>query len=173
MNPLVLFGGGILFSGCLLLHVLIWRIRMPRNDVRMLSMLFLALPLSVLLGAAIVPEFSCRGRYLTDLELMELFLLHAALAGVYIASYPAAQAHSPSLAIMRIIAASPEGKMTGENIVKRFTSRETVIERVEDLSVYDLVSVKEGMMRLRPLGGIIIRLYLFYRRLLALPPGKG
>lgn len=168
MNPLVLLGGFILFLGSLLTHVVMWRIRAPRNDVRMLFMIFLIVPSSAIFSTAF-----CNRVDLSSIIVFEVLLFYAALAGVYIASYPAAKSHSPSLAILLIISASPDKRLTGEEIVKRYMDRHTLGERVKDLGAYDLVPEKDGMLSLRPLAVMIIRLYIFYRKLLGLPPGEG
>jgi hypothetical protein len=169
----VLVSGCGLFLLCLLAHVAIWRISVPHNDVLILFLVFLAVPGISALAAAAGPELIRNAIHLSGIGVAQVFVLHAALSAVYIASYPAAQAHSPTLAIFLLIAASPDKRLNSDEIVKRYTNRHTLVERVRDLSVYDLVSERDERLTLRPLAKIIIKCYIFYRALLGMPPGEG
>ncbi|MDA8434315.1 MAG: hypothetical protein M0Z60_15330 [Nitrospiraceae bacterium] len=106
-------------------------------------------------------------------ELVEIFSLHLSLSLVYISSYPAVRAVSPSLEIMLYIGSSPERKLTEREIAKKFTDTTLVNARVDDLMIYRLLTVRGGRYALTHFGRFIIRGFVFYRKMLGLPEGEG
>jgi len=148
-------------------HVILWRIKRPTNDSRMLIIIFLIVPwIVVAVHALVIGSFSAD-------EIALVLLLHFSLSAAYISSYPAAQAHSPSLDIFLIISASPERRMTADEIARHYHDKDIVIDRIEDLRIYGLVSEDRDVFRLKPVSLIIVRLYLAYRTLLNLEFGEG
>jgi hypothetical protein len=140
----------------------------PKNDVLTLFVIFLGIPLCVFF----LLVFKGQGNWDT-IELLQILILHSSLALVYIASYPAAQAHSPSLSILLIIGSSAKGHLTAEEINRQYTTDQTIIRRVDELEIYGMIEKRDNVFILKPIARVIIRLYIFYRRLLGLPPGEG
>lgn len=172
MSAGVFVAAAAVFSVCLALHIIIWRFRIPRHDALALFIVFLVVPASVFCGLLILSA----GMDITFWpapDLVLVLLLHTALAGVYISSYPAAQAISPSLDIILMIAASPQGRLTEEEINQRYDDSVLVTARVEDLRRSHLVNVTFDHAELTRTGRVIIRGFIFYRRLLGLPLGEG
>lgn len=168
MRPVILLHGTILFAASFCFHVILWRVRRPANDMGMLFTIFLGLP--VLILAVVVPlrllPYGMAGY-------LHVLFLHYALSAVYVSSYPAAQAHSPSLDIFLIIAGTDRKKMTGDEIAKHYRDKDIVIDRIEDLKISGLLSMEEGVYRLRPVSLLIVWLYRAYRQLLNLEFGEG
>lgn len=173
MNAQVVYSGIGLFFALLLLHILIWRLRTPKNDVVALFALFIFCPAAAAGSLLLAIPFSLDNPSLSATDVLQIFVLHAALALAYIANYPAVTAHSPSLAILTIIGASERGRLTGEEIIRLYGNEHTIIRRVEDLEVYGMLARRGGTFSLKPAAKFIIRIYILYRKLLGMPPGEG
>ena len=118
-------------------------------------------------------SLASNGFPLTRSELLEIYFFHFALSSAYISSYPAVRALSPSLDVLRMIAASPEKRMTEEEIAKRFSDVGLVTARMDDLRKYRLITESGARVRLTFMSRIIVRSFIVYRRLLGLPIGQG
>lgn len=168
MRPEIIIYGFILFFVCLIIHALIWRVKIPTNDALALFIIFLAIPSLTLLVAMIgMKDFTSR------IALTEALLLHISLSLIYIASYPAAQAVSPSLNILLIIGASENKRMKAEDIFNHCSRSRIVTDRVDDLIAYKLISRKGDRFEIKPLAGFIISIFAAYRKILGLPAGGG
>jgi hypothetical protein len=161
--------GSLLFLCCLLVHVGIWRVRIPDRDAVTLFAIFLAAPGGVLAFA--LSRGGVAGMSLTALA--AAFLLHLSLSMVYIASYPAAQAISPSLDILLIIASSGSGRLTEEEISGNYDDAKLVTARIDDLRRSILVTQEGEHFALTPAGKGIVGLFSSYRKALGLVPGEG
>lgn len=173
MNPDIIIYGFLIFFSCLIIHILIWRIKVPTLSSLILIFIFLIIPF---LGLSIILVNIAGVKYHLSLDadvLIEVFFLHLSLSLIYIASYPAVEAHSPSLVILLMIASSPFKKMTAEDIIRYYSASNTIVERVEDLKVSGLITEGDKGLQLRPLAKVIIRFYILYRKMLGLPPGEG
>ena len=158
--------GVLVFLACLAVHVAVWRAKTPGRDALALFAVFLGFP------AALFSFVLLAGRpHFTPDEIALAFLLHAALSCVYISSYPAAQALSPSLDI--ILKISRQGKMTASEIVGSYDDRRLVAERVDDLGRSSLVFREGGRFYLTRVGRFVLGFFRTYRKVLGLPFGGG
>ncbi len=164
MSWSILVAGFGLFIGIFIGHVLIWRLKRPKNDVAVLFFLFLLVPIPVVLAFQV---------FMPVIDLMLAYILHFALAAAYIASYPAAQAHSPSLDILYYIGSSSRGKLCEDEIISRYQMMGLVADRIEDLKIGGMVEEHNGSFTLRPLSMIILKFYIIYRKCLGLEFGEG
>lgn len=153
----------------LIIHIGIWRIKIPTNDILALFVIFLVIPSILFFTGVIVMKNVISGTIL-----VKALLLHVVLSLLYIGSYPLAQAVSPSFNILLTVGSSDRKKMTREDIINRCGNIKIVEDRVDDLIAYKWVSVKDGRLRLTPvIKFIIISICIVYRRMLGLPTGKG
>ncbi|MBI5638830.1 MAG: hypothetical protein HZA17_00235 [Nitrospirae bacterium] len=168
MSPHIIIYGFLSFLGCMLIHVVVWRIKIPRHDALLLFFIFLIFPSIFFLLLGVVKSVPVSG---TDAAYG--FLLHVALSVVYISSYPAAQAISPSLDIMLVIGSSQDRRMTEEDIISRYDDGVLVAARVDDLRHSSLVLQKGGTFELTSVGKTVAGFFVLYRKLLGLHPGGG
>jgi len=168
----VFIGGFILFSIILALHIIIWRIKIPANDAGVLILIFLVVPACAVLGAAGLKYLQGPVPFSYE-DMTGVILLHTALSLVYVSTYPAVQAVSPSLDILLLISKSPHGKMPEEEIVEQYRGSRIVTDRVGDLRIYNLISEKDGCFELKPVALAIVLCFVIYRKLLGLPVGEG
>ena len=172
MDTNVFAGGFVLFAIVLVVHVCIWRVRIPANDAGVLIMIFLVVPVAAAF-AVIVIKYLQAPVPVTYGDIIGIILLHMSLSLVYVSSYPAVQAVSPSLDILLMIGKSEEGKMTEEDIVEQYRGSKIVTDRVGDLRIYNLIYEKDGFFTLKPVAMLIVLFFIFYRKLLGLPVGEG
>ncbi len=100
-------------------------------------------------------------------------MLHIALSLAYIFSYPAAQARCPTFAILLVIKSAMPRGATRDEILSCFSQEEVMGPRVHDLVTETLVKNKQGWLELSRKGRILIKGFKIFRKLSALPMGRG
>jgi len=173
MNPSIIVYGVIIFFACMSAHIIIWRIKIPKMSALLLVFMFLVIPticvLIIAIGSLNLPDRISFNK----IELLEILILHLSLSLAYIASYPAARAFSPSLDILLIISSAAGKRMTEEDIITEYVGTKIVPPRLDTLRIYNLISENGGLFRLKPLGMIMIKIFILYRKLLGIPAGGG
>lgn len=167
--PLYILTTGILLCfSCFAVHIILWRLRKPLNDVRVLLVIFFLLPVPFFLLCLLFT------RNLWTIEEASLvFVLHYCLSLAYIASYPAAQAHSPSLDIVLKIARSPRSELTDKEIIDSWGGQDFLVDRIADLKTGGLIVCCSDVFRLSLPGKMLLMSYRAYRRFLGMPFGRG
>jgi hypothetical protein len=173
MRPSVLLVGFTLFAACLTLHIMMWRIRRPRSDVRALFVIFLIAPTLggvALFGASLLAS---GGQVPAALDVAAVLLVHWALASAYLLTYPAAQAQSPSLEIAFAVGRSMPRGLSREEILALLNSEALVHARMDDLVANRLVRADGDRYVLTISSTRLIRGFLGFRALLGLPKQGG
>lgn len=172
MNPGIIIYGFLTFLICLIFHVFIWRIRIPKNDASALFLIFLIIPSSIFLILLSIRmlDFIIA---LSAIEMAYILLLHISLSFIYISSYPAAQAVSPSLDIILIIASAETKRLTEGDIIKNYKDAHIIKNRISDLMASALIKQKGECFELSPIGRFTIIFFILYRKILGLAAGKG
>ena len=152
-----------------LLHLLVWRVRLPGRQTRALLVIFAG----TWVAAALLwwgdvfpagirpsgPEFSTSG------------MLLASLAMAYVITYSALEADSPSLVMVGMIQkAGPEG-LPREKFLEMAGNEVLIDPRLRDLVLNRQCRLEEGKYILTFKGIGMLRLIMFWRRLLG--TGKG
>jgi hypothetical protein len=166
MFSLSILIGTIYFLVMLILHIFIWRIKKPENEMIFLLSFFILFP--ILLAILI---------FLTGLIdkniLFASFLLYFALSCAYIQTYPAARANAPSLQIIYFIHKSGKQGLSEEEIINKFNLDILVHERIKDLLTEGFALLKDDKILITNKGNIFAGIFYFYRRLYGLEQGKG
>jgi hypothetical protein len=168
-----LFYGVLLFLDAFLVHLMVWRLCLPRRQTNVLLMIFVAVGVLGILMLKARPDLCLLGlavpETLSDYLRLSFFYVAAALA--YIISYSAIEADSPSLAIvLRISEAGPEG-LSKRKLQELMTNEILIIPRLEDLVRDGLAVFADGKYSLTLKGDRFIGIFLFFRSLLG--RGKG
>lgn len=145
-------------------HVAAWRLVRPVKHLTALAAAFgpacLGLPTAALWAGA------------GPFEAAAAALLASACAAAYIQTYPAAQARSPTLVIVGLLAESAGGLSEAE-LRRALSSTPLVGARVSDLVDAGWL-VREGRgLRLGPPGRRLVGLFSRYRAFLGLEAGRG
>lgn len=165
----------IIFFICLGLHIFIWRWRNSRNSAAALLVIFIIFPS---IAGVVIAGFNWFG-FIADImkaplnDWFAVYLLHFAISAGYILSYPAVEAASPSLAISLIIGGSGSKGVLYEDLLHHFNNEILLQPRIKDLMDAKLITESNGYVSITVRGIVFIRPFIFIRRLLGLPIGKG
>lgn len=178
MNPYIFAISFMIFIACLFVHVIVWRVRFPRNRPAALFFTFLALPplvTAVLYGLGLFDAVSKAygALSLSITEWLSIYFLHYSLSMAYILSYPAIEAVSPTLAITLMIGEADGAGVGQEELASAFNDDFLLMPRIRDLIEARLVSEREGYITITPLGKAYAGGFIIMRRLLGLQTGKG
>jgi hypothetical protein len=155
----------IIFATAFLLHLLIWRIKLPKiRQTKILLEIFYVVLFSAFFIFSLLQTFN-----LTNY--LHIFLSYTALVLAYIVTYSAVEVDSPSLVMINYIAKKDQEGLPKEEFDRLMTDDLLILPRLRDLLSEGLVSLDQNKYKLTSKGRRIIKIFLFYRYLLAL--GKG
>lgn len=156
----VLFYASLTFLIALFVHLLIWKLAMPKKNrpVVLVNIFFWVLVLAVLT----MKDFS---------QCLDYIVLYCSLAVAYVLSYPAMEADSPSLAIINIIAKASKAGLAKAELYKIMTDETLVVARINDLLGDGLIFIESKQYFLTSKGLFLARVFGGFRKLLNLPKG--
>jgi hypothetical protein len=160
----VLISGLALLAIALVIHVIWWRLRVPRRQPFVLAMLLLSVAVC---GFAAIHAADLFSGELPLPRFLLAFLLYGSGGVVYLIFFSAMEEDSPSLTLIRLISeAGPRGIHRDD--LMRVVERHSYIKVRIDMMVSDGMAVEtpEGL-RLASQGLWLSRIVLFYRKLLA------
>ena len=156
----VLFYASLTFLIALFLHLVIWKICLPKKNrpVVLVNIFFWVL----VLGIVILKNF---------FQYLDYIVLYCSLAAAYIVTYPAIEAGSPSLAITYNIAKAAKVGLAKFELYEIMTDETLVAARVNDLLNDGLIYIKSESYFLTFKGFFLAGLFIGFRKLLHLPQG--
>jgi len=166
--------GSLLFIAAFGLHFIIWRIRIPRRQSKVLLQCFLSV---LVVGSLLLYYFS------NDIALLgvkpptrlaayaRLWMYFISFTLAYMITYSAVEADSPSLVIILKIAATGTSGLKEESLLSELNDDALIVPRIRDLLRDKMAEQVEGQYRLRPKGAMLSRLFQLYRSLMG--AGKG
>lgn len=170
---IILFGF-LSFFIVFIIHLIIWRVFRPKNDLGLLLILFIFIPFTIftlLLICNIKNLF-----FLTNPEIILIFLFYFSLGLVYTQFYPGLKESSPTLAIINLLGRKKD-KVRIETINEMFNSHNLIDGRIISLEKIRLIKTikikKEEELILTKAGQFIAKFFFIYRRILGLEEGKG
>ncbi len=162
-----------MFFFAFIVHIIVWRINLPIKQARALIVIFfstLFLSFFCLWILSLTTSFQLlKG----PIEYLSIALFHISLTLAYISSYPALEAESPSIAIIKsIINAGREG--LSPDILNKMTNDDLLIKpRLKDLVRDRMVILEDNRYIMTKKGKTFIQIILFYRRVLKLTTKGG
>jgi hypothetical protein len=159
----ILLTGLILLTVAFFLHLLIWKIYLPKKQTKALLLIFfgtLASGLGFIVYNPGVITFESPWQYLH----VALFFIAFTLS--YIITYSAFEADSPSLVIVNLIHAAGENGMPDDELKKYLTDDILVHPRILDLYRDQLIFDEKGKILLTPKGKRFVKVFIFHRWLL-------
>lgn len=169
----VLAYGILLFIAALLIHLVIWRLHLPRKQTNALLLIFSLVLVSGISAILAYPGLIKWSFYpaLSFFEIFQLFLLYTTLAVSYILSYPAIEADSPTLIIMRAVFESGAAGLDKTSLKRIADNDLLILPRIKDMVSDNMVYLKDGKYRLKTKGLIMAKTFSFYRNIIR--GGKG
>ena len=172
----VLVFGLTIFCLAFMVHLIVWKIRLPKRQVKTMLLLFFATLLSSLIILWSAPaSFKLLNLAAPDdiWEYLHICLLFISLTLAYMITCSALEADSPSLVmVMAINNAEPDGldKMR----FKELMSDETlVMPRINDILIDGMAYMDGDRYCLTPKGALMARIFIFYRKLINAPEESG
>jgi hypothetical protein len=165
-----------LFTFAFVLHVAVWRIRLPHRQTRTLLIMFMGVMAAAFAvfwyAGRTSPEYAAVvPMHLSDY--LQIALFHVSFTLSYVITYSALEADSPSLVIVRAIeAAGPEG-LDKDVLYEKLNDDILVLPRVRDLIRDEMAVIEDGKYRLTEKGRSFIGLFIFYRKLMGAPLRGG
>lgn len=160
----ILFCGMSIFCVALFLHIGIWKICVPRNQVKIISLIFLGTLMVSGIFLSTIAHFSIP-------EVLRTGIFFISLAFAYIATYPAIEADSPTLVMAVNIAGAGKMGLSKEKLQQLMNNDLLIRPRINDLLNAKMVYLDADKFRLTLKGIFLIRIFIFYRNLLN--AGKG
>lgn len=156
------------------LHIIIWKIRIPHRQTKVIVLIFLGV-LACSLGAAFVLSQAAPGwqPFLPGniFEYCHITLFETSCLLAYIITYSALEAESPTLAMVKkILAAGPRG-LDKNSFDQSMTTALLVIPRCQDLLRDKLATLNSDRYKLTPKGKLITKLVIHYRHLMGAETG--
>lgn len=152
----------VLLSGLFVLHLVCWRVALPRRQRAVLLLLFLgggfvfAPPVAWLVGILGFAPLSW-------VEWLNVALAVVAFALAYVVTYSALEADSPTLSLVRHIAAAGRGGLAEVELGEFMASRPFVGARLTALVDEGMVYEKEDRILLADHPYTLFRMVLFHR----------
>lgn len=167
MRAFVFVAGSLPFLFALVGHILIWRRRKPSRQILAFALLFL---IPLLLTPTLLGILQLK---LTFQEWAASYLLYLSLVGVYIQTYPAVLAISPTLQVLLLVGDALPLGLTEKQITNRYDTRFLLGDRIDDLLGSGFVREKKGKVEITFLGSLLILPSVLIRRIFGLPMGGG
>lgn len=164
----VLVYGVLLIIAALLIHLIVWRLHLPKKQTNALLMIF---SLVIVSGILVILRYPCLIKWSiysskNIFEIFQLFLLYTAISVSYILSYPAIEADSPTLIIIRAVFETGAAGLDKSSLERIADNDLLILPRIKDMVFDRMVYIKDGKYRLMPKGLIMARLFLFYRNII-------
>jgi hypothetical protein len=161
----VFLTGCVLFFAAFTAHVIIWRIRLPKNQTLGLLKIF-ALALCFWLGVGYQKSFPL-------LDTFHIALFYGSMSLCYVITYSAVEGDSPTLSLMRFL--DQKGNTGGSisEIDAFFAERPFIRSRLVALLNSSLISQENGRYFIAGTPSLPFRLILAFRKVYGTIPKGG
>jgi hypothetical protein len=159
-----------------LLHLVIWKVRLPYKQTRALTLIFYGTFLVwVLFAVRALTQNTEFSQYIPSslAEYVHIFFLFNFLTFVYIGFYTLLEVDSPSLLIVRTIRDGGELGVEKAVLHQSLGDEVLVIPRVQDLLRDNMAILKEGKHIITPKGSAMIRFLQYHRKLIGIDQKGG
>lgn len=147
-------------------HIVAWRVRLPRRSIRALLCIFSATPLVVVpIYFAIAPAFADAS------DAVRILLFYVSCALVYVVLYSAIESKSPSLAIVSYVASRGSAGCAEADFADHVTDDEGISTRIAAMTAAQMIVVSNGQCTLTPAGRRWAKLFEFASTIFRLPLG--
>jgi hypothetical protein len=150
-------------------HVVTWRVHLPRRSIRALLCIFAMAPLvAVPIFMAIEPSAVIDASLSDPLRVL-LFYVPCSL--VYVCLYSAIEVQSPSLAIVTYVAGCGSAGCSETDIANHIIDDEGVSARIDSMKVAKMIVIDDGRWALTLGGRLWAELFEFTGNIFRLPLG--
>lgn len=162
----VLVIGLALIALAFLVHLIVWKIRIPGRQTKVLLLIFFG---SLIVGLLVIGMLSSWIVCWLDYLHISLFVTSITLA--YMITYSAIEADSPSLVMIMAINRAGSDGLDKEAFEDLMTDECLIMPRIRDLILDQMVYLKDDRYCLTSKGVLFARIFILYRRLLKAQKG--
>jgi hypothetical protein len=164
----VFFAGAGLLALSFAVHVIVWRVRLPRRQIETLLAIFALVPLAVLLG---IHYSGLPMPALVSPEALRLVLFYVPFSLAYICIYSAVEIPSPTLTIVSYLGRRRSSGCDEREIADLLNKTDDLNTRLGAMGNGGLIARDDGRYRLTPKGRRIGSLFEFASVIFGLPLG--
>jgi hypothetical protein len=158
--------GFLLLLLAFFVHIVAWRVRLPRRSIRALLCIFAATPLVVVpIYFAIEPAFTDAS------DAVRILLFYVSCALVYVVLYSAIESRSPSLAIVSYVASRGSAGCAEADFADHVIDDEGISTRIAAMIAAKMIVVSNGQCTLTPAGRRWAKLFELASAIFRLPLG--
>ena len=165
----VLVYGSLLFGLAFVLHVVCWRIRLPKRQIKVLLLIFFGF---LCVGSFILQRYALKISIFglhppSDVsEYFQFAIYFISLTLAYMITYSAIEADSPSLLIVMKISDAGKSGLSKEVLGRDMDDKVLIEPRIKDLLIDKMAEMREEKYLLTKKGLLMARLFKFYRDLM-------
>jgi len=152
-----------LFAAALAIQIILWKVRLPKSQMRTLLVIFALVFAVWLVGAA---AFS-----IPFVDMLHIALFYVSTSLAYTITYSAIEADSPTLSLMRFVA--QRNGVSADEVAYFFEQRPFMRARLAALVQSGLIRKDDGRYVLAGGGSLAFRLILGYRKVYGPIPKGG
>lgn len=161
-----IISGLALFIAIFCIHVMCWRECAVRRAMLWLLLLFIGTPVGVAgIFLAAAPA--------SVLNVLVATMICLSCSVVYIQTYTAVKEDIPSFRILLYLESQDARGANESELLEQLRTETLFADKIVDLVNDSLISVENGVCRLKPAGRLLARAFLTYRRMLGLELGAG
>ena len=162
----------LLFSTAFIFHIVLWKIRLPKRQTKVLLQIFFSTLIVGILFLISISSFISEAENIVPQktsEYLHICLIFISLTLSYMITYSALEADSPTLVmVMTIEKAGPEGLDKKE--FDRMLNDDILIKpRIRDLIIDKMAYLDGEKYKLTSKGVLFARIFILYRGLLNAP----
>lgn len=165
----ILLWGLVLFIDSFILHLIIWKIRVPVKQTNALLLLFFGnLFFCFAMFLSIRSFFPIYSQLIPSapFEYLRICILFAALTLAYIITYSAIEVDSPSLIIVLAIDKAGKSGLEKSKLENFLTDEFLVVPRAMDLVRDRLIYSDNNRFKLTTKGRLFVAIFIFWRKLM-------
>ena len=159
--------GGLGFIGALVIHIIVWKIRVPKNTLPVFAVIFGGVYVAVL---SLYPVDSLWA-HLDEVGYWSF--LYALLGLCYVLTYNGIVYDSPALTLVLLLAEAGDEGLSTETLRAEFSARPFIESRLDQLYRDGLVLEEDGVLHLAGSFQRMLILYDWIRLLFRLKKGGG
>ncbi len=170
----VLFWGLTIFCLSFLLHLVIWKIHLPKRQTdTLLQIFFGGLIIGVLILWGIQDFMPLLGTYIPEdlSEYLHISLFVISLTLAYVITYSGLEADSPSLVMIMTIANAGSDGLAKKSFMQTMSDETLVKPRIMDLVRDKMVYMDKDRYKPTLKGSLFVLIFILYRKLLNLQKG--
>lgn len=165
----ILLWAVIIFYLSFLIHLVVWKVRVPRRQTKVLLQIFFSTLIIGLITLSVSPYFIPDFATYTPeslLEYLHISIFSISLILAYMITYSAIEVDSPSLVMVNNIAKAGSDGLDKKEFERILNNSLLVKPRIHDLITDKMAYMDGDKYRLTSKGILVVRIFILYRKLL-------